>query len=142
MCNLEPENSSIYQCQNHDSYKLTSAAVCQALGKLHHRQYSLHNHIRCLPRRNLHEELDRSTNFAALLHNVASTKNFVFDSHWQQSHNVRWNYIWERTRPEVNTRRCPQKRVVSDVVVMVLVLVASHNHNGLLMARPPATGSR
>ena len=140
MRNLEPENSSIYQCHAHDIYKLTSVAVEQALGRSHRRLNSLHNQIRCHPRRNLHEELDRSTNFAVLLHNVAPTKNFFSDSHWQQSHNVRWNYIWEKMRPEVkNTRKRPQKRVVSDVVVMVLVLVVSHIHNGLQMARPPAT---
>src|SRR5277367_3256526 len=79
----EPENSSKDQCHAHDIYKLSSSADEQALCRSHH----IHIH----PRRNPQIRLDRSKNFAALPHNAAPTKNFVFDSHWQQSRSIRWN---------------------------------------------------
>jgi len=81
--NLEPGNSNNYQCLDlHDIYKLVSSAFDRARSihdRSHHHTDNLH--IPFHPRRNPHERLDRSKNFAALLHNVAPTKNFVFDSH-------------------------------------------------------------
>jgi hypothetical protein len=50
---------------------------------------------------------------------VAPTKNFCFDSHWQQSHSTRWNCISARTRRVGDTRRHPQMCGESDVEVKV-----------------------
>lgn len=136
---LEPGNSSNDQCHAHDKCKLSFSAVEQALGRSSRRPHSLHIHIH--PRRNPHERLDRSKNFVALPHEVAPTKNFVFDSHWQQSRSIRWNYIWERRRPWANTHTRPQYLyVASDVVVMVPAWADSIR--GLRMVMPPVKGWR
>jgi hypothetical protein len=115
---IEPENSCIDQYHARDICKLTSSAVEQAHDRSHHPPGSLRIHIH--PRRIPHERLDRSKNFAVLLHNVAPTKNFYYDSHWQQSHSIRWSYIWARMLAVI---RSPQNwHVVNGGVVKVLVV--------------------
>ena len=108
------ENSSKDQCHAHDSYKLTSSADEQAFCRSHHLPNNLHIHIH--PHRIPHKRLDRCKNFAALPHDAAPTKNFVFDSHWQQSRSVRWKCTGVKML-EHPQRKC----VVCGVVVKVLV---------------------
>lgn len=106
MSNFEPENSDRDQCLFHDNCKLSSSPEL-AHGESHHQPENLHIHNH--PRRSPHKRVDRSKNFAALLHSVAPpTKNFFSDSHWQQSHNVRWNCIWERNSLLENIHKHPQ----------------------------------
>jgi hypothetical protein len=121
--NLEPENSSKDQYHAHDICKLPFSAAELACGRSHPPPGN--QHIQFHPRRNPHERLDRSKNFAALLHNVASTKNFVFDSHWQQSRSIRWSYIAARKLAAMN--RYPQNLcVVCGGVVKVLIVARIH----------------
>jgi len=111
----DPESSNSNQCYAHDN--------CTSAGEpaVRRKRHPLHN---TRPRRNPHERLDRSKKLAAVwAHNVAPTKNFVFDSHWQQSRNIRWRYIWARKPLENSHRHPPNCCVASGVVVMVLVLV-------------------
>lgn len=108
------EKSSKDQCHAHDSYKLTSSAEKLALCRSHHLPNSLHIHIH--PHRIPHERLDRCKNFAALTHDAAPTKNYVFDSHWQQWRSIRWKYTAAKTSADLQT-----KRYVRVVVVRVLV---------------------
>lgn len=108
------ENSSKDQCHAHDSYKLTFSADEQALCRSHHQPNSLHIHIH--PHRIPHERLDRCKNFAALTHDAAPTKNFVFDSHWQLSRSIRWKCTGAKTFAGLQ-----MKRFVRGVVVRVLV---------------------
>jgi len=104
--NFEPESSDRDQFLFHDNCKLPSWPEL-ARDAIHHRPEGLriHNH----PRRSPHKRVDRSKNFAALLHNVAPpTRNFFSNSHWQQLRNVRWKYIWERNSPLENIHKHPQ----------------------------------
>jgi len=106
MSNFEPENSDRDQFLFHDNCKLSSSPEL-AHGELHHQPEGLHIHDH--PHRSPHKRVDRSKNFAASPHNVAPpTKNFFSDSHWQQSRNVRLNYIWERSSPWEDIHRHPQ----------------------------------
>lgn len=132
-----PENSSNDQCHAHDICNLYWAGE-QAPGRSHHPHNSQHIHIR--PRRNPHMRLDRRKNFVspASPHDAAPTKNFVFDSHWQQSHSIRWSYILAR-KLAGSTRRHLQKCVVCDVVWMVLV---AHSIHGLQMVMQLVNGLR
>jgi len=61
--------------------------------------------------------------------------NFVFDSHWQQSRNVRWSYTWAKKLEGSCSHKRLQTRVVRDVVVKVLIV--AHRIRGLLMGIRP-----
>jgi hypothetical protein len=114
MQHTEPGNSSKDQCHAHDNYKLTSSADEQAFCRSHHLPDSLHIHIQ--PHRIPHKRLDRCENFAVLTHDAAPTKNFVFDSHWQQSRSVRWKCTGAKRFAHLQ-----MKCVARGVVVRVLV---------------------
>jgi hypothetical protein len=141
MRNLEPGNSSTDQCHAHDIYKLTSShgKKKQAHDRSHHPPDS--QHIPLHSRRNPHKRLDGSKNCVALLHNVVPpTKNFVFDSHWQQSHSIRWKYISERSCLVESIRyRHPQNWCVVDDGAM---MGAGRIHTLLPKAMPPAMERR
>jgi hypothetical protein len=62
--------------------------------------------------------------------------NFVFDSHWQQSRNVRWSYIWAKKLEVSYTHKHLQTRVAHGVVVKVLFV--AHKIHGLRMGIQPA----
>lgn len=107
------ENSSNDQCHAHDSYNLTSLADGPAFCRASH--HILHIHIH--PHRNLHKKVDRCKNFAALPHDAAPTKNFVFDSHWQQSRRIRWKCT--------GAKRFAHLQLKCAVCVVVMVLVCA-----------------
>jgi len=119
---LEPENSSNDQFHAHDNYNLILQAAEHIRGRPHHPPDSLHIHNH--PRRNPHMRLDRSKNFVAQ-DAAASTKNFVFDSHWQQSHSIRWSYISERMSLVENIPKHLQLKWMCVVYVVVVVVVVS-----------------
>jgi hypothetical protein len=85
--------------------------------------------------------LDRGKNFAAPAspHDAAPTKNFVFDSHWQQSRSIRWSYIWARKLAGSTRKHLQKMCVVRDVVGMAL---AAHSIHGLQMVMQLAKGLR
>lgn len=80
-----PENSSVYQCHVHDNYNSLSLQASDDIlsgGDNHPAPDILH-----IPRRCPHERFDKSEKFVS--HDAAPTKNYVFDSHWQQWRNNR-----------------------------------------------------
>jgi hypothetical protein len=59
-------------------------------------------------------------------------------SHWQQSHSIRWSYIWER-RDHAGSfpKHLQWKGVVNVVAKLVASIVAAQIHGGLQMEIRP-----
>lgn len=134
----EPGNSSNDQCHAHECCMLWFWVDVQARDRSHHPQDSLHSHIH--PRRIPHMRLDMSKNFSAWTLDAAPTKNFCFDSHWQQSHNNHSSCISERMYAESThiLQQLPRMYVWNDVVEKAL-LVHMRIHELLLMVMLQAT---
>ena len=82
--------------------------------------------------------LDGSKNFASLTQDAAPTKNFCFDSHWQQSHSVHSSYISEKRRAgSIDMPPHRQRKCVGCESVEKVGRVHKKIH-GLLMAMRPA----
>jgi hypothetical protein len=131
-----PENSSNDQCHAHDNCNLFLQAGDNSIrGRLHHLSpESLHIHIR--PHRNPHTRFDKGSNDSA--HVAAPTKNFYFDSHWQQSRSIRSSYILERRHPAGSfPKHLRSKGVVSVVAKWVALIEAAQIHGGLQMGIRP-----